>query len=377
MMLRYVLVFGLFTAGAAFAQNDVAKEARAAADALEAASVSLHDAEGARDRVRALTATVQAYEDGLEAMRDGLRRATVRERQLNAQLEARNTEIAQLLSILQTIGSTPSPIMFLHPQGPVGTARSGMILAEVTPALSTRAAALRADLEEIQTLRLLQANAVETLQAGLAGIQDARTKLSQAIANRTDLPQRFTEDPVRTAILISSTETLSAFASGLSEITTDESGDSTADISIQKGALNLPVQGRILHQAGQFDAAGIKRPGLILATRPRALVTSPSAATIRYLGPLLDLGNVVILEPQADLLFVFAGLDQVFGESGQVIPQGAPIGLMGGENPEIGAILSLSGDGTGTDRSETLYIEVRQGNEPVDPEIWFQTEKDG
>ena len=115
----------------------------------------------------------------------------------------------------------------------------------------------------------------------------------------------------------------------------------------------------------------------MLATRPRALVTSPTAATIRYLGPLLELGNVVILEPQSGMLFVRAGLDQVFGEVGQVIPQDAPVGLMGGETPEIGAILSLSGEGTGTDRSETLYIEVRKGNQPVDPETWFQTEKDG
>ena len=30
-------------------------------------------------------------------------------------------------------------------------------------------------------------------------------------------------------------------------------------------------------------------------------------------------------------------------------------------------------EGAGTDRSETLYIEVRQAGEPVDPALWFET----
>ena len=107
------------------------------------------------------------------------------------------------------------------------------------------------------------------------------------------------------------------------------------------------------------------------------MVTSPMAATIRYLGPLLDLGNVVVLEPRPETMFVFSGLREIYGEAGQVIPAGTPVGLMGGQLPEIGAILSLRSDGTGTDRSETLYIEVREGGTPVNPETWFKTDKDG
>ncbi len=85
----------------------------------------------------------------------------------------------------------------------------------------------------------------------------------------------------------------------------------------------------------------------------------------------------MILEPQPETLFILSGLSEVYGEAGQVIPAGTPVGLMGGAVPEIGAILSLSGDGTGAERSETLYIEVREGGSPVDPETWFRTDKDG
>lgn len=377
MMLRALLLMLCLSAGTAGAQTDPATAAREAALLLEDATLSLQGATSARDRVKALTETIQAFEAGLEAMRDGLRRAARRETQLTQQLEMRQDEIAQLLGVLQTIETSPPPVLLLHPSGPMGAARSGMMLAEVTPAVQARAEQLKSALEEVQTLRLLQKSAVGILENGLTGAQEARASLSKAIADRTSLPRRFTEDPVRTAILISSTETLEGFASGLAEISEDAIEPLPADINYRKGTLALPVQGVVLHKAGQADAAGVKREGIIVAARPRSLVTSPTAATIRYRGPLLDLGNVMILEPQPDMLIILSGLAEVYGEAGEVIPAGSPVGLMGGAVPEIGAILSLSGDGAGTDRSETLYIEIRQGGSPVNPEAWFQTDKDG
>lgn len=361
------------------AQGDTpADAARLAARQIEDAALALEQADGARDRVRALTQTVHAYEAGLAAMRDGLRRAAIREAQLTTQLAAREEETAALLGALQGIAVAPEPVLMLHPDGPIGSARSGMILTEIVPVLNVRAAALRKDLEEVRTLRLLQQNAAQILENGLSGVQQARADLSQAVAERTDLPRRFTQDPVRTAILISSTETLEAFASGLGQIVLD--GDISAApeaMRLDKGNLPLPALGVVIRRAGEKDAAGIARDGIILATRPRALVTTPTAATVRYMGPLLDFGNVVILEPAPETLFVLSGLDVVFGEVGQVLPEGEPVGLMGGADPELGEIVSTSGDDTGTDRSETLYIEVREGNSPVDPETWFKTDKDG
>lgn len=103
-------------------------------DAAMAASVQLKDtctaleaASGRSDRVAALTETVQAYEAGLAALRDGLRRAAIRQRTLETDLNARSDEVARLLGVLQTMGRAPAPILLLHPSGPTGTARSGMM----------------------------------------------------------------------------------------------------------------------------------------------------------------------------------------------------------------------------------------------------------
>lgn len=358
------------------AQDNPGATAQAAADQLRAAAGQLDKAKSARDRVKALTATIQAFETGLDAMREGLRLAATREAVLSRKLAARDGEVADLLSVLQAISRAPAPVLMAHPDGPSGAVRSGMLVAEMTPALSARANALRRDVEEMALLRRLQETASDELRGALTGVQEARTALSQAMADRTDLPRKFTEDPVRTAILISSTETLDAFAGGLSKITTSEALGPLPDIITLKGELALPVEGIVLRRSGEADAAGIERPGILVASRPRAIVTTPTTATIRYHGPLLDYGNVVILEPQADLLFVFAGLETLYGQIGQVLPVGFPVGLMGGEGDQLDRIVSQAGEGAGNTRSETLYIDVRENNTSVDPLEWFQADKD-
>ncbi len=373
--LAALLALALATASPAQEAPDPATAARAAAERLARATEMLDEAKGARNRVRALTETIRAYEDGLEAMREGLRRATIREEVIARRLRIREAEIARLLGALQSISATPVPVLLLHPAGPVDTARSGMILADVTPALQTRVDELRQTLQEVSVLRALQQSSADKLREGLEGAQRARAALSQAIADRTSLPRRFTEDPVRTALLVASSETLDGFASGLSQVATDEVPGSLPGIAERKGQLPLPVKGTILRRFGEADAAGIARPGIIIATRPRALVTTPAPATVRYRGPLLDYGNVIILEPQAGILLVIAGLDVVYGNTGEVLPGGSPVGLMPGPEERMGDLLTEFGKGGGVGQTETLYMEIRQDNVPVDPETWFKTDE--
>ena len=370
-MIRLAAVL-LMLAGSATAQDDPAAAAQAAAEQLTAAGLALTEATGGRRRVAALTEAVKGYEDGLIAMRDGLRRAAIRQQTLEAALATKSAEIGELLGVLQSISRAPAPLLLLHPSGPTGTARSGMIVAEVTPALQAEAEGLKSQLEELALLRTLQESAEETLTSGLQGAQDARAALSLAIQDRTDLPRRFVEDPVQTALLLASTDTLDTFAAGLESTTL--TGPTNADALAAKGDLPIPVQGQILRQFNAADAAGVARPGVIFATRPRAIVTSPTPATILFRGPLLDYGNVVIIEPTADVMFIFAGLAEVYGEVGEIIPAGSPLGLLGGTSPQSDAELTENIQINSGEQSQTLYLEVRDGQTPVNPATWFAIE---
>lgn len=349
--------------------------AEAAADSLRDAVGALREADGATDRVKALTRTIAAYEDGLAALRDALRRAAVREAEIQKGFDARRGNIGQLLGVMLTMERDPAPLILLHPNGPVGTAQAAMVMSAVAPALQTEAEAMRGQLEELKRLRKLQSDTRDTLTRGLVAAQEARAALSQAVQDRTDLPKRFLENPEELTELLTSADSLDSFATGLSGMETDI-GAPMDDFAGAMGTLPLPVRGTVLRRAGEADAAGIRRPGLVIATRPAALVTAPWPATIRYRGPLLDYGNVMIVEPAAGYLLVMAGLATVYGETGDVVEAGAPLGLMGGTESTETLFPAEGKDAGGTGRTETLYIELRDGKEPVDPGPWFKETKE-
>ncbi len=371
--MRWLALLLLLLPVAARAESDPAESARAAIELLSEAEAELRAAEKASDRVAALTQTIHAYEVGLDALREGLRRATIRETAIAGVFEARRARISRLVGVLGSMSSAPAPMSLLHPDGPLAAVHAGMVVGEVVPALQEEAEELRASLEEMRMLRELQQGAVEVLEQGLRGAEKARVALSQAISERRALPPRFIADPEQLQALVNSADTLGAFADGLLSIETlpDSVPEGNVDFASRKGRLALPVLGRVLRGYNEADAAGITRPGLIIATRPRALVTLPAPATIRYLGPLLDYGQVAVVEPAEGILLVLAGMGQVYGRLGEVLPEGAPVGLMGGEVPQSQAILTETGQVGDSHRSETLYIEIREDGSPVDPGTWF------
>jgi septal ring factor EnvC (AmiA/AmiB activator) len=409
-MIRPLALALLLLAGPAGAQ-DLPAAAAEAARRLEEAAGLLRQSGSAEDRLAALTRTVRAHEEGLALMRDALRRVAEERARIEADLSGDRETTARLLGALQSMGAAPEASLLLHPDGALATARAGMMLADAAPALEAGATELRDRLEALREAEAAQEQGLARLREGLASVQEARAELAAAAANRTELPRAYSEDPVATALLMASMTTLQDFAAGLDQTVAERLGDGP-DASAEKGALALPVTGAILRRPGEPDAAGVTRPGVAIATEPRALVTVPVASTLRFRGPLLDYGTVAILEPAPGTLIVLAGLAQVWGEAGEILPAGAPLGLMGGEAPAAEAALAeapppetLAGEGGATEagstrapvagevgedaptgdamvtepaaggsggRTETLYLEVREAGGPVDPGTWFR-----
>ena len=363
-------LFLLFSASMAHAQSDPVTTAKRAVQMLDAASIQLNDAQRASDRVAALTQTVRAYEEGLAAVREGLRRIAIRERAITLVFEAKEDRLSRLLGVLQTIGRSPAPLLMMHPSGPIGTARSGMILSDVTPALQQEALELRGQLQEISVIRALQESTATQVERALENVQTARTSLAKSVADRTDLPDRVALDPEQMAELVASASTLQDFADNLSELGVQQTAN-LADFEAAKGNLPLPALGTLVQGYNEPDEQGLRRPGITLAVPAQALVTAPWPATVRYAGPLLDQGSVVILEPGKDFLLLLAGLGTPLVKEGQIVSQGDGLAIMGGNAPDSDAFLIAAAKGSGGNREESVYIELRQGNAPTNPAEWF------
>lgn len=372
-MLRGILFLfaSLLMATPILAEQSPVFAIRKAAEDLEGATRALKDAKEARDRVRGLSRAIKAYENGLTAMRQSLRKAAIREHSLRLEFAARRDQLSRLLGVLQTLQRATTPLLMIHPSGPLGTARSGQVLSEITPALHQKAEDLRAQIEELLVLETLQQTALDDLTKGLRGVQAARIALTMAIDQRTNLPRRLVADPGKLQLLVDSSRTLESFARGLADLPFDDDDSEPFDFVAAKGTIQYPVFGSLLRSFNKADAAGLRRPGIILAAPPVSLITTPVPATIRFRGPLLDYGNVIILEPSAGFLIVLAGLGQVYGEVGQVLSAGDPVGLLSGSDPQAQDFLAAPTEGNNEIRQETLYIEIRQGRKAVDPSAWF------
>lgn len=354
--------------------GQAAAEAAAAAQMLRDATGQLDQALTKEDQVASLTQMIQAYERGLAALREGLRRAGIREQEIRAEFDARRDKLGRVLGVMTAMQKSPETLLLLHPAGPEASARAGMILSSVGPGLRAEAESMQKDLEEIRAVRAIQLNAANTLAQGLSQVQEARRLLTSATTDRSQMPVRYGQEPEELRALVQSADSLDAFASGITGMESDV-GPPMADFEGAQGSLALPVMGTVLRRYDEPDASGVKRPGLVIATGPAALVTTPWPATIRYRGPLLDYGNVVIIEPARGYLMIFAGLGQVFGETGDVLQAGEPVGLMGGTEPsaqEFGAdFVANAAIGGGAGQDETLYVELRKGKETLDPAEWF------
>jgi len=367
MMVRVLSLLVFIWPAIALAEDDSAALAREASEMLEEAALSLDAAEGATDRIKALTQTVRAYEAGLAAMREGLRRAALEERATRATLQGKEEELARILAAIQNIERTRSTgAGLLHPNGPLPAIRAGMLAGDLVPALNSRAQALAGEVEDLATIVALQRAGQAQLEQGLASIRTARLALAEAVSQRVDLPGAVSTNDATMQALINSVETLSAFADNF---VTESPWKGTVDESWA-----MPVLGRVLRGFDEADAAGVRRPGWLVVTRPGAVIVSPSDATVRFAGALPDFDVVAILEPRAGELLILAGAGSLFVQRGQIVSEGEPVGFMGGDPDAAQEKLIETADGSGQREPETLYIELRQGKDAIDPATRFDPE---
>ncbi len=138
-----------------------------------------------------------------------------------------------------------------------------------------------------------------------------------------------------------------------------------------------PVQGVVVARFGERDPWGRPGHGVTLRAPAYAQVSAPWDATVRYAGPLIDYGNVVVLEPEEGTLVVLAGVASVDRLVGETVLAGERLGDLGGPvsaSDEFSLAATTDRDAI---RDESLYIELRRAGEPVDPALWFDLAMQG
>ena len=342
---------------------------RDASQRIAAASAALAGVgEAGEDRVAAISNTIRSLEEGLGSLRVALLASKSVETEMVNALMVSQADLGNLLAILAALESTPAPLSIIHPEGATASARAGIILAAVTPKLRARADSLRAELSTISTLHTLHNQALGNLQTALTTLQNARNELAVAIREEMPLPANPTDSNDNLDRLVRASEDLDELAAQLGAGLPDT--PNSAGNAPQRGRLALPVNGIITKPFNAPNGAGIRQPGIVITAPPLSLVSAPQPSTVRFSGDFLEYGHVVILEPALQQLQIYAGFGQVYVNTGDVLETGAVMGLLGGEIPDSAEFLA-EGSGENDNSAESLYIEIRENGNPVDPTLWF------
>jgi len=337
---------------------------------LQSARAKLETARGTRSQVKALIDAIRAYEVALVAMQGGLREIRVATRSAERRFNERRARVEKAIVAIQAIERASGVRRVWHPGGALASARAGMTMADLLPALNGEADALKAELSGLTTLTALQQAVEENMIAARNDIRQGIDDLQRAmVVNAAKSPPQ-ADKQRRLNELAQNALDLGDLADSLATLAPVDLED-LRDPPVP-GTLAWPVQGDLLRRFNERDASGIQRSGIIITAPAQSLLLSPSEAEISYSGPFLDQGAVIILELSGEHLLVLGGLGQSFVSTGDKVEKGTPLGLLGADNTSDEEFLIRFRDANSAFRNESLYIELRENGIAVDPTDWFE-----
>ncbi len=330
--------------------------------------------------------------------------ATLREEmgEKRALLAGRRQELSRLTGALQRLARRPPEALLLIGRSPLETVRTGILLEGAIPGIHQEARRLRAELQsltvlegEIRTQRLrleAAATALDDERAQLAALAEEKADVLSATRDRVagtegevqalaesarslrELLRRLerhkaaeAEERRRLSSLVAPAPAPRAPKDSAPD--SGPAGDPVPQAAVLPGAVGIdrsrgqlfaPAVGALAGRFGQTDANGLTSRGLLLRTRPGALVVAPYDGSVLYAGPFEGFGRILIIEHGSGYHTLLAGLGRVDLEVGQRVLAGEPVGAM--------ATASESG---GPATGPELYVELRHNGDPIDPIPWF------
>ena len=100
----------------------------------------------------------------------------------------------------------------------------------------------------------------------------------------------------------------------------------------------------------------VQRKGIEIRTAEGSLIHAVMTGSVVYADWLKGYGLVIILDHANGFFSLYAHASKILSKSGEQVAEGQPIGETGD---------------TGMIGENTLYFELREGAEPVDPLHWL------
>ncbi len=348
-------------------------------------------------RVQALEGRISEIERRLEASQAG-------EQAIRRSLDQRRDVLADILAALQRLGRRPPPAILISTDDALRAIRIAMTLGGLMPELRMEADALASDLAELVELRKRIGVERDQRRAELGRLADERERVSAIMEARRDAQsaaeRSLGEQHERARALARQTLDLRELIARMEDET--DGGKRAAEaaraaeaerkrlalarpqdaprpgtlgetarlapavaFAQARGLLPLPVAGEIRKTFGAPDGFGGSERGLSIATRPGALVASPTDGWVSFSGPYRTYGQLLIINAGDGYYVVLAGMDRINVAIGQFVLAGEPVASMGDASGKTAAAIAIGA------AQPILYVEFRKDGAAIDPGPWW------
>lgn len=375
-----------------------------------------------RDRMAAAATRAQRTETDMFDAEQTLDTLHQQVKEKRARLLERRQELSQLTGALQRLARHPPETLLLVGRAPVDTVHTGILLESAIPRINADAKDLRRELDTLATLEAdiraqrdrldLATRDMETERAQLAALAAEKAELLAGTRNRaSDAAEEIralSESARSLRELIDSLQAREAAEEEeqrkLSALVTPElrpdapthtEADHASDdrggplpsaaqdalpqqtaalppsppLARARGRLFAPVAGTVVQRFGKGGDGGLTNRGLLLRTRPGALVIAPHDGIVLYAGPFEGFGRILIIEHGDGYHTLLAGLARVDLTVSTRVLAGEPVGAMAAGDRAASRVGSEN-TATGATAPE-LYLELRHNGDPIDPLPWF------
>lgn len=393
----FLVVFALAGAGPALAQ--AGKQERELADVEKQLKERRNEETRLRDEAKAREKEVAALRHRMIEAADALQDAERRIKEINAEtarlekdeeeiassLAAQQASLGDALAALQSIERARPPALLVSPEDAAHAARTAMLLADVTPQIEARAAALKETLTRQTAVR-------EALEKERADFERTNEEVAQRRALLADLlkekqQERRTAERLakaaqsETAALAARADTLRGVLSRLEKLSRvvaprrkpplpspnrlaapqpdppgapprREAFRPAKAFAAARGALKSPVAGNVIGRFGAPRPEGGKFEGLRFAAGSGAVVTAPFEGSVSFARQWGPIGNLIVLDVGGGYHILLLGVGAFLVEEGQTVKAGEPVAAMSGAGAE-------------------LDLEIRKNGDPVNPSLWL------
>lgn len=179
------------------------------------------EVEDLRARLVAAAAKVQDYEESLSYLETRMTELREEEEALQNGLEARNAQLAQVLTALQRLSWRPKEALLMQPGTPEDTVRSALLMRSAVPAIGAEAKALRADIDRLADLRDAIAGQRDQIAALGKDLEAEHNRLQELVSRKASLVEqtsrRSQEAAQRAQTLAADAENMREFLDKLAE----------------------------------------------------------------------------------------------------------------------------------------------------------------